>query len=81
MMGSCTEPLTIGFGEMLANDWLIAGQFMYPKDAPWRLVRLASSGLLDLTAIRPRTYALADLPKAMDEAITMRGLELTALTM
>jgi len=81
MMGSCPEPLSIGFGEMLANDWLIAGQFMYPKDAPRGLVRLAASGQLDLRAIRPRTYALADLPMAMDEAPAMRGLAITALEM
>jgi alcohol dehydrogenase len=81
MMGSCTEPLAIGFGEMLANDWLIAGQFMYPKDAPSRLIRLAVSGQLNLGVVKPRTYPLADLPKAIDEATTMRGLELTALQM
>jgi alcohol dehydrogenase len=80
MMGSCSEPLSIGFGEMLANDWLIVGQFMYPQDAPQRLVRLAASGQLRLDAIRPRIYGFADLPKALDEAVTMRGLELTALT-
>ena len=81
MMGSCPEPLSIGFGEMLANDWLIVGQFMYPKDAPGRLVRLAASGQLPLNAIKPRAYALADLPRAMDEARAMRGLALTALQM
>jgi alcohol dehydrogenase len=79
MMGSCPEPLSIGFGEILANDWLIVGQFMYPKDAPGRLVRLAASGQLHLNAIKPRTYALADLPQAMEEARAMRGLALTAL--
>ena len=81
MMGSCPEPLSSGFGEMLANDWLIVGQFMYPKDAPERLVRLAASGQLPLNAIKPRAYALADLPQAMDEARAMRGLALTALQM
>lgn len=80
MMGSCSEPLRIGFGEMLANDWLIAGQFMYPKDAPTRLVQLAVSGQLRLDVVRPRLYPFADLPKAMNEAVAMRGLELTALT-
>jgi len=27
----------------------------------------------------PRAYPLTDLPRAMDEAATMRGLEITAL--
>lgn len=81
IMGSCPEPLSIGFGEMLANDWLIVGQFMYPKDAPGRLVRLVTSSQLHLNAIKPRAYALADLPQAMEDARTMRGLALTALQM
>jgi alcohol dehydrogenase len=81
IMGSCPEPLSISFGEMLANDWLIVGQFMYPKDAPGRLVRLAASGQLNLHAIKPRAYALADLPQAMEGARAMRGLALTALQM
>jgi alcohol dehydrogenase len=79
MMGSCPEPLSIGYAEMLANDWLIVGQFMYPKEAPVRLVRLAASGQLRLGAVVARTYALADLPRAMEEAAAMRGLEITAL--
>jgi alcohol dehydrogenase len=80
MMGSCPEPLAIGFGEMLANDWLIAGQFMYPKDAPARLARLVAGGQLPLSAIKARSYPLAELPRAMEEAPAMRGLEMTALT-
>jgi hypothetical protein len=58
------------------NDWLIVGQFMDPKEARVRLVRLAASGQLRLGAVVPRT---ADLPRAMDAAATMRGLEITAL--
>ena len=58
---------------------LVLSYIMYPKDAPARLVRLAASGQLRLHAVIPRTYALADLPRAMDEAPTMRGLEITAL--
>jgi alcohol dehydrogenase len=79
MMGSCTEPLAIGYGEMLANDWLIAGNFMYPADAPARLVRLVASGQLALSAIEAKPFPLAELPRALDAATKMRGFDLTAL--
>lgn len=79
MMGSCTEPLEIGFGEMLTNDWLIAGQFMYPADAPARLVRLVASGQLALSAIDAKAFPLDSLPEAMEAAAQMRGFDLTAL--
>jgi hypothetical protein len=42
-------------------------------------VRVAASGKRRLAAVSPSTDALVELPRAMDEAATMRGLELTAL--
>jgi alcohol dehydrogenase len=36
LMGSVSEPLPISVGEMLANDWSVMGQFMYPREAPAR---------------------------------------------
>lgn len=77
LMGSATRPLPIAFGEMLANNWEVIGNFMYPKDAPAQLVRLASAGLLELGAVRTARFALADLPRAIDAAARMRGLEMT----
>ncbi len=46
----------------------ILGNFMYPMDAPRRLLRLAASGALDLEPIPVTTLPLADLPAAMRRA-------------
>jgi alcohol dehydrogenase len=81
MMGSSSEPLQLGFYDMLANDWHVIGCFMYPKDAPARLALLVEGGLLDLGAVHVRTFALPELEQALDAAAGMRGLELTALLM
>jgi alcohol dehydrogenase len=81
MMGSSSEPLQLGFYDMLANDWHVIGCFMYPKDAPARLALLVEGGLLDLGAVHVRTFALPELEQALDAAAAMRGLELTALLM
>ncbi|HTS53543.1 MAG TPA: zinc-binding alcohol dehydrogenase family protein [Burkholderiales bacterium] len=81
LMGSVSQPLSISVGAMLANDWTVIGNFMYPKDAPARLARMISSGLLNLDAITVRRFALAELPAAMDAATRMRALDLTVVTM
>jgi threonine dehydrogenase-like Zn-dependent dehydrogenase len=68
LMGSATVPLQIGFGEMLANDWEILGQFMYAKQAPAELLRLTASGQLDLSPVRIKAFPLAELRSALDAA-------------
>ena len=81
LMGSVTQPLSINVGTILANDWSVIGNFMYPKDAPARLARMIASGLLDMNAITIQRFTLAELPSAMDAAARMRALALTAVTM
>jgi len=60
---------------VMLNSWEIIGQFMYPASAYRRLLDLLRSGLLDISAIRPRVYPLADLPQAMEAAATAGNLE------
>lgn len=75
LMGSMSVPLPIPYTEVMLNDWEILGQFMYPRDAYRRLLDLIRSGQLDLTAIRPRTFALHELPEAMRAAASAGNLE------
>ena len=75
LMGSMRVPLSISYLEVMLNNLEILGQFMYPQDAFMRLVDLARAGLLDLSAIRTRSFPLADLPSAMEAAATAGGLE------
>lgn len=77
LMGSANAPLQVSFGEMLSNNWEVVGNFMYPKDAPAQLIKLASAGLLDVAAVQTKRFALADLPQAIDAASKMRGLDMT----
>lgn len=81
MMGSASAPLELSFYDMLANDWQVLGCFMYPADAPARLVALTASGQLDLALLNVRAFSLNRLDEALDAAARMRGLDLTALTM
>ena len=79
LMGSADVPLELSFREMLANDWEVVGQFMYERTAPGRLAALAADGLLDLSRIVVTTFPLAVLPRAIDAAALMQGLDLTAV--
>ena len=80
-MGSVREPLPLVVGEMLGNDWHVLGCFMYPAEVPARLAALVGAGLLDLGKVRVRSFPLDRIEAAMDAAASMRGLDLTVLTM
>ena len=81
LMGSVKQPLPLVVGEMLGQDWSVMGCFMYPPDAPARLAGLIDAGLLDLAPIRVRGFPLDQIEAAMDAAATMRGLDITVVSM
>ena len=78
-MGSASVPLELTFGDMLSNDWVVVGNFMYPKTAPGSLAGLVASGLLDLAPVRLRRFSLSRLPEAVTAATSMRDLDLTVV--
>jgi alcohol dehydrogenase len=80
LMGSANVPIPIDYMSMLINNWELIGQFMYPMDGYRRLFDLVRAGLLDLTAIKPHTYALADLPAAMAAASSVDSLACVVIT-
>jgi alcohol dehydrogenase len=75
LMGSMGVPLPIPYLEMMLNNLEIIGQFMYPRDVFRRLGELARSGLLNIDAIRTRSFPLDALPSAMEAAAQADGLE------
>ena len=80
LMGSMSVPLPISYLDVMLNNLEILGQFMYPRDAFMRLGALVRAGLLDLHAIRARSFALEALPAAMEAAATAGGLECVVVT-
>jgi alcohol dehydrogenase len=75
LMGSMGVPLPISYLEVMLNNLEILGTFMYPQDTVMRLTDLARAGLLDINAIRTRSFPLDALPSAMEAAATAGGLE------
>jgi alcohol dehydrogenase len=80
LMGSMAVPLPISYLDVMLNNLEIIGQFMYSQGTFMRLVDLAQSGLLDLRAIRARTFPLEALPEAMEAAATAEALECVVMT-
>jgi alcohol dehydrogenase len=68
LMGSMTVPLPVDYVALMLAGKEILGNFMYPPDAPARLLQLAAAGLYDLDALEVEAYPLGDLESAMDSA-------------
>lgn len=68
LMGSMLVPLPLDSMRLMLAGQEVIGNFMYPADAPRRLLRLIASGRLDLERIPLVGRPLADLHRAMDEA-------------
>lgn len=79
LMGSMTVPLPLTYGDMLANDWEVIGNFMYRPGAFQAVTALVRSGLLDLGLVRVSSFAFSELPEAMQQAAKMRSLDCTVL--
>jgi len=79
LMGSMTAPLPLNYSELMINNWEIIGNFMYEPCAFLTAISLIRSGLLDLDAVRVNSFALNELPAALDAAAVMRGLDCTIL--
>jgi len=79
LMGSMTAPLPIAYGEFMVNDWELIGNFMYRPSVFETLISLVRSGLLDLSSVKIRGFAMDELPGAMNAAARMRGLDCTVL--
>jgi alcohol dehydrogenase len=73
LMGSAKAPLPIDYTQLMMTNREIIGHFMYPADAPARVLRLAASDLLDLAAIPVTSFPLDELEPAMDAAAERGG--------
>ncbi|WP_344649529.1 zinc-binding alcohol dehydrogenase family protein [Cryptosporangium japonicum] len=80
LMGSTSAPLPLDYTALMLAGTEVIGNFMYPDDAPARLLNLVSAALLDLAALPVASFPLADLPAAMDAAAEP-GAPLVVVTM
>jgi len=75
IMGSMAVDLPIPYTQVMLNSWSVIGNFMYPKDAPRKMLELVKSGQLSLNMIEPKVFSMSALPEAMDAAANAGNLE------
>ena len=75
LMGSMSVDLPISYMQLMINNLEIIGNFMHGVDAYRNVLAMVRGGRLDLTAIEPEVYPLAELPKAMEAAQKAGSLE------
>jgi alcohol dehydrogenase len=80
LMGSASAPVPLDYLALVLHNWEVLGQFMYPADTHRRLLELVRAGLLDLAAIAPHRYPLAELPAAMAAASQVGSLACVVVT-
>ena len=75
LMGSMTVDLPVPYMQLMINSLEIIGNFMHPVDAYRSVLAMIRSGALEVTAIVPKVFPLADLPAAMEAAASADSLE------
>ena len=67
-MGSTSAGLTLDYNQNLLNNWEVKGYFMYSQEDYLALISMVKSGLIDLTKIPVKTFAMEDIEQGIDEA-------------
>jgi alcohol dehydrogenase len=80
LMGGMAKDLPVPYLKLMINSLEIIGNFMHAPDAYRRVLGMVQAGHLDLAALTPKTYALADLDAAMVEAERADSLEYVVVT-
>jgi alcohol dehydrogenase len=75
LMGSLMVDLPVPYLSLMIRSIEIIGNFMHRPGAFRNVLALARAGHLDLSAIIPRMFPLAELPAAMEAAATAGSLE------
>jgi len=81
LMGGIGADLCLPYRHLMRNCITIRGQWMYPRDAPSRLIQLARAGLLSLRDPEITAFSLADANAAIDHAAANGGpFKMTVIT-
>jgi alcohol dehydrogenase len=75
LMGGMSADLPLPYLEVMLNSLEIIGNFMHAPDAYRKVFALVRAGRLDLSAITPQIFPLAELPRAMEAAAAAGSLE------
>jgi alcohol dehydrogenase len=72
-VGNIEASIPLTYSEIMINEIEIRGCFMFPSDSFQQLIRMAQSGLLDLTKVGTRIYSLDQINQAIEDAAKKTG--------
>jgi threonine dehydrogenase-like Zn-dependent dehydrogenase len=67
-MGGIRSNVVLPFADIMRRNLTIRGNFMYPVEAPSKLIRLIESGNIPLQNLKFETFLLDDIEVAIDAA-------------
>ncbi len=73
LMGGLRVGLELPYAHLMRNCITVRGQYMYPRDAPARLISLIRSGLLSLADLQVTSFALDQANDAVAHAAANSG--------
>ena len=79
LMGGQRGNLTLNYAHLMRHSITVKGQYMYPHDAPARLLALIRAGLLPLAGLEVRSFPLAQANEAVAYAATTSPFGYTVL--
>jgi alcohol dehydrogenase len=80
-MGGVQAAIPLPYAEIMLKEITICGAFMYSRSAPSELFQMVKSGTLELNAIQPHSFALAEINAAITQASILKGLDYSILAM
>jgi alcohol dehydrogenase len=81
LMGGIGADLCLPYRHLMRNCITVRGQWMYPRNAPSRLIQLAHAGLISLDNPEVTAFSLADANAAVDHAAANGGpFKMTVIT-
>jgi alcohol dehydrogenase len=73
LMGDLGGDLQLSYRHLMRNCITIRGQWMYPRDAPVRLLGLIRAGPLSLEHFHVDTFSLSEVNAAIEHAAATAG--------
>lgn len=74
LMGGVQADIALPYGHLMRQCITVRGQFMYPRDAPERMMGLIRTGLLSLDAFHFTSFGLDKIADAVEHAATDGGI-------
>jgi threonine dehydrogenase-like Zn-dependent dehydrogenase len=79
LVGGVRQTLALQYAQIMRRQLTIRGSFMFDRRGALETWNLVSSGAVDLSKVRPSSFSLQEVERAIDVAKTLSGLDYALL--